>query len=376
MRTTRFPPSVNGPLPPHPGKVAAFSLIEMVGVMGILAILLAALAPALMAAHDRNARDQEQKALESLAQGLRQHILTQRAIPDAAGFPNAVAAQLGWRLAEVTNNVRHQRRVLLFDPRTTNFFPLPYQQTALGLTNAIDPTLGVLFISSLGHPLPASLQSGPATSVAAFSNIWNCADHAVPSGWSWNGDPHDLRITRLSLGEWFVPLVLNYATYLSGGGHQGRFTLDASTTNTLPSTPAFTTRVLRGTVVGLHHHAGTVNTLQVSEVLQHPMSFVYEGDAWRGQLFLGRGLRLTSGLDLQAAHDLFLPAPHNVNAQAGANTTNVILALSNYMKAYVTWQGPPFNNSAYSALKAAQSELESVTSDMLHKPSGGGGGSK
>lgn len=360
--------------PSRPSSIAGFSLIEVIGVVAVLTILLATLAPMMIAGYDRSARDREQRELESIGRALHQHILRNSHIPNAAGFPTAVANQLGWTTSSVTHNPRGLRRAYLLDPRLTNHFPIPFNQSPLGLTNLPNVELGILLLGTVGEPLPAGVVSGFASSQTAYSNLWNLTEGNLPADWTWDGRPEDLRIARVNVGTLFVPLVLNYGTYINpGSGNQGRFTIGNSTTNTLPVSPSYTAHFLRGSLLGLHHHAGTVNTLQVSEVLQHPMSFVYEGDAWRGQLFLGRGMRLTSGLDVQAAHDLFMPAPHNINAQGGANTTNIILALSNYMKAYITWQGPPINNAAYNSVKTYQGQLETLTSDMLHKPSGGGG---
>jgi prepilin-type N-terminal cleavage/methylation domain-containing protein len=375
----KVPPTSRNPacrrlFPPSPSTLPGFSLIEVIGVLAVLSILLATLAPMMIAGYDRAARDREQRELESIGRAIHQHILRNSQIPDAAGFPTAVANQLGWTTTSVTNNPRGLRRAYVLDPRLTNHFPIPFNQSPLGLTNLPNVELGILILGTIGEPLPNGVVSGFASSQIAYSNLWNLAEGSLPADWTWAGRPEDLRIARVNVGTLFVPLVLNYGTYINpGSGNQGRFTIGNSTTNILPTSPSYTAHFLRGSVLGLHHHAGTVNTLQVSEVLQHPMSFVYEGDAWRGQLFLGRGMRLTSGLDVQAAHDLFMPAPHNLNAQGGATTTNIILALSNYMKAYITWQGPPINNAAYNSVKTYQGQLETLTSDMLHKPTGGGG---
>ncbi|MCC7375589.1 MAG: hypothetical protein IT581_13110 [Verrucomicrobiales bacterium] len=349
-----------------------FSVIELVGVLAIMAILAVALVPALMKGYDRVARENESRALESMGNGLRGHVLRFQNIPSATNYASLLATELGWQVSDVVTNARAMRRVYLIDPWITNTLQVPYTQSAMGLTNPITPYVRVVFISSVGATLPASLVSGVASSPAVFSNIWNTAELAVPTGWTWKGNGEDLRMCRVDLDSLFVPVVLNYDTYTVNATNRGRFTVGNSTTNILPNIPSYTANFIKGSVLGLHSHSDSANTLQVREVVQHPLSFVYERDAWRGQLFLGRGLRLTSGLDLQAAHDLFISSPTNMNAQGSpmATPTLVMNALSNYMAAYLAWQtaGFPSKDATYTAVTKAQSDMESASMDLLHKP--------
>ncbi|MBL9135022.1 MAG: hypothetical protein JNK85_04095 [Verrucomicrobiales bacterium] len=353
-------------------RQAGFSVIELVGVLAIMAILAVALIPALMKGYDRVARENESRALESMGNGLRGHILRFQNIPSHTNYSTQLATELGWQVSDVLTNARGMRRVYLIDPWITNTLPVPYTQTALGLTNPITPNVRVVLLSSVGAPLPASLVSGFATSATVFSNIWNAAEQAVPTGWTWKGNGEDLRMCRVDLDSLFVPVVLNYDTYTVNATNRGRFTIGASVTNILPVIPTYTANFIKGTVLGLHSHADSANTLQVREVVQHPLSFIYEKDAWRGQLFLGRGLRLTSGLDLQAAHDLFVSSPTNLNAQGSpmATPTLVVTSLSNYMRAYINWRdaGFPSKDATYTAVTKAQADMESVSMDLLHKP--------
>lgn len=356
----------------HPSRLRrAFSLIEVLGVLSVITILSLALVPALIAGYDRTARERESRALEEMAEGLRSHILRNRNIPDHTTIAAALATELGRQIGTVMTNERGLPRLYVIDPAITNTLPMPFVQTPFGIATNVNPNLGVLFLSSISAPLPVNLTNGFAPGSAAFSNLWNTADGQVPAGWSWAGRGEDLRIQRVNLGTLFVPVILNYDTYTVALTNQGRFTIGNSTTNILPTSPTYVAHYLEGSVLGLHHHAGTTNTLQATEVIKHPMSFVYERDAWRGQLFLGRGFRLTTGMDVQAAHDLFLAAPTNANAKNAADQVAVVNALSNYLRAFLEWRGPPEDPSRAKALADAQSQLESVTVDMIFKPSSG-----
>ncbi len=359
----------------RPALADAFSLVELIGVLAVMTILALALVPVVMQTLDRAARDREARNLESLGAGLEGYILRSRSIPDHTTFAQAIAGEIGWYVGSVQTNERHLRRVYLIDPGILSTLPMPFVQGPFGVTNLIHSNLGVLFLSSVGAPLPDGITSGFASDAAAFSNIWNVADGQVPAGWTWKGRGEDLRVRRLNLDGLFVPLILNYDPYSVTVTNLGRFTIDSSTTNVLPTSPIYSASYLKGTVVGLHHHANMANTLQVAEVLQHPASFIYERDTWRGQLFLGRGMRLTTGLDLQAAHDLFVASPLNANAQGSPQATPalVINAASNYMIAFLAWNAagyPAGHNPTYDAVSAAQSQLESISVDLLHKPSG------
>src|ERR1051325_9967097 len=62
-------------------STAAFSLVEMIGILAVIAILAAALAPSLVRQLDKTAADQESAALKALGDALQQSILRKRYIP-------------------------------------------------------------------------------------------------------------------------------------------------------------------------------------------------------------------------------------------------------------------------------------------------------
>lgn len=359
------PPQAQPPRARH----GAFSLIELLGTLAVITILALALTPILIREFDRHAREAETRQMATLIGGLRSHILRTRSIPGPDTFAQAIATELGLQTADVLLNPRRQPRVLLLDPAITNSIPIPFSQTAVGLTSSVPLASGILLVSSTAQPLPPGIVSGFASSSAAFSNVWITAENAIPQGWSWTGSGHDLRIARLNLGTLFVPLALNYETSFNGVTNLGRFTIDGSTTNALPSIPTFISHYLVGSVLGLHHHAGTTNTLQARLVLQNPASYFYQGAVWRGQAFLGRGMRPTSALDLQAAYDLFVAAPSNSMAQGSPQASPVIVAsaMTSFLQEYVAWRNNGYPAS-HKTLDAAHANLDQVTSDLLHRP--------
>ncbi len=349
----------------------AFSMIELVGVLAVMAILAAALVPALIRTMDRQAREQEGKALTQIREGLRRQILRSRQIPGGSVFAPAVATELGWTSTGVLTNARGLRRVYLLNPAITNALPIPYTQSVWGVTLPLPDTLKAVLLSSVGAELPTNLVNGLATTAAAFTNVWNTAPGAVPAGWTWNGEGDDLRIERLDLGSVFVPLLLNYDTWTVHLTNRGRFTIDQSTTNALPSSlMVYGAAYIRGTMLGLHGHNGTTGTLQTSEVLSEPVTFVYVLNTWRSQLFPRLGSRPVEGLDLQAAHDLFLAAPWNVNAKGSPAVTqaNVVNDLINYMRGYTNWAYGGFTSSGQKTVSSAQNTLDIDSTYLLFKP--------
>jgi hypothetical protein len=368
-----FPPSSSAQPSRRTRAAAGFSLIELLGALTILTILAMALAPVLVREYDRHARERETKSLESLASGLRSHILRTRTIPGHNEYVQAVATEIGMQISDVVLNHRRLPRVLLIDPAVTNVIPIPYTQNFRGITNSIPLSLGMVLVSSVSAPLPNGLVSGFASSSAAFNAIWSAAENTVPAGWSWSGRGEDLRIIRVNLGTLFVPLALNYDTITMGAANRGRFTIDGSSTNTLPTTPTFISNYLIRSVLGLHHHSGSADTLQAQIVLQTPTSFTYQGSAWRGQAFLTRGASPTSALDLQTVHDFFVSSPDNDEAQGSPAVTPeaVVDALSEYMQAFIDWRDAGYP-TRHRTLDDAQDNLDEVTDDLLHHASNNG----
>ncbi len=285
-----------------------FTLIELIGTLTIISILAMMLTPMLMLEVDRATRRDEEDRLKRMATAYEQAVSRNRSIPSSTNWATVVANQIGWRDGEVQANARGNARVYLIDPAlrvgTTSSSVLPYSQTWQG---SLPPTSArVVFVSSLGEPLPDTLTSGVASSTNVFNNIWAASTEEMPSGWTWTGRAADLRIQRVLLEPLLVPVVLN-----SFDAAMGRFGLDAGATN-LMTTNVFSTWYLKGTALRLHGNDGT---LQSTEVIQDAVSYVYENGIWRGRAFMSMGSKRLSGQDLQDALDLFLASPWNANAK-------------------------------------------------------------
>lgn len=358
-------------LDPHPLRPvtrrpgAAWTLIELLGVLAIIAILALVLVPILIRQFDRLAREQEQKNLKDMAAAFEATVRRTRQIGTVDTFPALVAGELGWRQNAVLTNERGLRRVFLADPRlrvgpTTNSV-LPYTQDWQGTVQPVNPR--ILLVSPLSLPMPGTLASGVLASTNDFDLLWNSPEGTVPNSWGWDGQPEDFLVERIELGPTFVPVVLNHQS-----PNYGQFGTDAGATNAMNSA-VYSTWYVRGTVLRLHGEAGE---LQTTEIIQDPVSFVYENGRWRGRLFLGAGTRELTGLDLQMAAERFLASPWNPNAKQSADQAKVVNALSNYMVAYIGWAQGGFsyanNNAAYSAVGTMQTALQNVSVDLLFKP--------
>ncbi|MCP5523366.1 MAG: hypothetical protein H7A46_17665 [Verrucomicrobiales bacterium] len=348
----------------------AFSLMELVAVMAILTLLSVVVVPVLIQVFDRMARTAEEERMTRLIEGLKGHVLRNRNIPFTNNLAAAIGTEIGLDPDAVLTNARGLRRVCLLDPAITNSLPIPFTQDWRGVTNNMPRLMGVLLVSSISRDLPATLVSGFTASSAAFSNIWYAADGALPTGWTWEGEPDDLILKRLNLRDLFVDVTLNYDTWTVSFTNLGRFTVDNSATNTLPGfSTVYSTRYLAGTVLGLHSHDGLTDTLESSEILRDPCSYVYEIDTWRGRLFTGRGVKLLGGLDLQSAHDLFLAAPWNANAKGNpaADQQMVVDDMTAYMEAYLEWAEGGFQ-SKFGLVNEAKVKLDTDATYLIFKP--------
>ncbi|MGC8989777.1 MAG: hypothetical protein ACP5MD_06620 [Verrucomicrobiia bacterium] len=338
-------------------RPAAWSLIEMVGVIAIIAVLSLAIAPALMKQITQANKEAETKMLERLADGLQRSILREHRIPGSTDFAQAIARELGLDQASVLYNRAGQQRVYLIHPGMrigpNGNSSLPFTQDWQG---SVAPTNArVMLISSLSVPLPTGIQSGPAPSADAFENIWDTAEDNVPSGWTgWGGSGALLIIRRINLGLLFVQVALN-----NNSADTGRFAID---NDTVTRQAPWMNSYLINTKLQL---CGSDGSLQTTEIVNDPVSYVYDNGVWRGKPFTNRDPRRLSGADLQAAYDLFMASPENPNGKA--TKTEVVSAMTNFMTLYTNWAAQNFPKSLQSDVKKAAMRLDNVLEDYLFK---------
>jgi prepilin-type N-terminal cleavage/methylation domain-containing protein len=160
------------PNAPYLGN-AAFTLIEMIGVMAIMAIMAATLAPNVLKSIERAAVRAEADTLRALGEQARLYLRDNAVPPTAANWNTVLGTYASLSPAEILTNRRQMNRVYVADPVAAN-------QRAL---------------------IVSSMRTGVATQTAAyigangtrFSDVWNWNTSAVPltppPGWgAWTRD--------------------------------------------------------------------------------------------------------------------------------------------------------------------------------------------
>ena len=165
---------------------AAFSLIEMIGVLAMMAILASVIAPSAMKMMDLAAVRAEEETLKNLAREVVRYVRDTGDVPTGADWVTKLQSYSELNAGELTNNKRQRARVFLFDATT---------QRAMFLS-VMSPN------ATLGVPTTVSSQN--------FQRIWDTADNQIPTtqswaGWSaWNAVPNShqhLVIQRIHLGK-------------------------------------------------------------------------------------------------------------------------------------------------------------------------------
>lgn len=366
---------------PWPSINSAFTLIEMVGVLAVIAILALILIPVLIRQMDRVALDKETKLLKTFADGLRQQIINTRYIPDHTTHPtwySMIASNLGLSTNQVLINDRRVARVFLIDPT----FELrrfgesaskpPYRQNANGaMDNPNSPPFRnprLMILSSIAQPLPVA--SGVST---AFNTIWNTEEGKVPADSAWNSfqKGEDLRIQRVHLGDLFVDLSLNL---LDSSSPAYPYAIHGEFGTQLFVDPRY---FLDSSLLELYDGCSSTNvTLRYSEILHRSKSFSFVGCSWQqGDDSVTRRLDRPRPLDLQLASNEFLSLTNfnpwrdgwpSQNSTNKIHTTNVISAMTNYMRRYIDWRlAQPNAASGDQPLRDAQTELNNSTLWMI-----------
>ena len=360
---------IDGDFAARSGKTecAAFSLIEIIGVLAILGVVAAAVASATIRRLDIAASNLESTNLVSFATALQNSALRTRYIPGPTGTSNwvqMIATELNVNPFLISTNSRNLRRVLMVDPN--NSLSLPYRQTIAGTGSILPPTGRFMILSSLGPAFPGLLTDGATND---FNTIWTTPDGAVPAlpasnplnGWSGKGS--DLVVQRIDLSSLFVHLVL--WNYPPPNPPQGFYQLDLATNVTPVQPTSVNTYLLRNTILSLLDDR---QTNQVNQILGRDSAFFYIQSVWRGTLDFGLGLGQGStnilesskmGAAFAATAAAFLSSRYNTNASAGTTPPIVLNAMSNLMYSYdlYAYQNLFPNGPAATTVKTQQDNL-------------------
>lgn len=338
-----------------PQRETAGALVWVMAMLATISILAAALMPHQIRSLSAADRQREAEALQRLKEGLREYILNTRSVPAASTVFTNVANTLGWEIGMTRTNHRGNPRLYLVDPNfrigATTASTLPFVQGILGFTNISN--LRLLFLSSVGQPLPAIITNPGTNAAQVFSMLWHAPEGAEPVGWSWGGNWADIRIARLSLDPMITRVRFLDYNYTS---KKGRFSVDnTNVTRQLPECDYSTMYFVR-TQIGLHSHVSPYR-LQVMQVLQDvPLAtngppylmgptFVYEGGQWRGILYKGTNAQKHNGDDLQWAYEIFMSGPANVYHVGSVTQTSLTTRMWEYMSNYVRWTELGFSSS-------------------------------
>jgi prepilin-type N-terminal cleavage/methylation domain-containing protein len=321
----------------HAGSTfdAAFTLIEMIAVLSVIAILVAAVVPPIIRRVDRATWMKETEDMKAIADSYTQYVVRTKIVPGTNTWATAIAGQMSLASSSITTNSRRIARAFLVDPSYViggSVAGQPYTQTSNGVAK---PTSArVIFVSSLARALP--IATGVPSS-PEFNAIWNTAEGAKPATWTnWAGTGEDLRIKRLNLEPLFYQLIL--VNHSSDTNVVPSYSIDNSGTAVVPAGAIGLDKYfLDSTTVGLHDKTGAV---QIRQLLKRSISYMFEADAWRGQVQGDQQSHSASGSDFYNHAVTFL-SPQNNNPWGehaqGASQWGVMIAMYTFMFDYTYW---------------------------------------
>jgi type II secretory pathway pseudopilin PulG len=185
-------------------RPAAFTLIELVGVLAIMAIMAAVIAPSALRSMNRTAEQAEAQNLSGLGAQVALYLRDQGTAPTPANWTTALAQYAGMSSVNLGANSLGISRVYVTDP-------------------AANPTPRAMILSSMRRNLALPTAANIATA-AAFSSIWQTPDGSVPpvSGWAgWAGwaatagGGEYLVIQRINLGYVYATDLRNFTITLN-----------------------------------------------------------------------------------------------------------------------------------------------------------------
>jgi type II secretory pathway pseudopilin PulG len=278
----------------HPQPVAAFSLIEVIGVLAVFSILAAVILPNLVRKIAEANGTREEQNLAVLSRGLTDYVRTRQEIPGGLSWVSNVATFTGLNADEVSRvnpTDSNSARVYLVYPE---FTPSSGSDPVLTTSSAgfVAPTNArVLFLSTTKTSLALPVSSGKASNTAAnrdaFDSIWNWnfdpSTKAPPSGWPavWNQNGEHLHVRRLNLAPFFHHLTVSntqFPTNVPFAKFNNLATVAFDATNAVDA------YYLEGTVVRLYKHdtpyAGppaNPDQLDLTHTVEADVNFIYSG---------------------------------------------------------------------------------------------------
>jgi type II secretory pathway pseudopilin PulG len=252
----------------HPDldRSAAFTLIEMIGVLAIMAIMASVLVPNVLRSMDRAAVRAEAETLKALGEQVRLYTRIYGAPPASGTWQTDLASRADLAAVDILTNRRGMARNYVLDTTTA---PVPR----------------LMIISSMRGGLVI-----PAISAAQFQSIWQTADKTVPAGWAaWAavaGSAEQLLIERVNL----QPI---YQTELVNVTFNNRGAVPVRCSYILPSQPAVTVtqtvpvsppglplplKLPAGVRVDLYDTAGKLNYAYVAR--DPGQAFEFNGTNW------------------------------------------------------------------------------------------------
>jgi prepilin-type N-terminal cleavage/methylation domain-containing protein len=357
-------------------RPSAFTLIEMVGVLAVLAILASVLIPAIVKRIDQAVRVRDAAELNGMATAFQSAVQRTGQIPaGGSSLVSALATEMAVSATQIATNSRRVARAFVVDPNLwigSSSGGLPYDQrispfgtrTNIGGTALPGVNLRLMIISSIAQPLPT---------ISNFNDTWATPDGAVPSSWPANwGRAEDLTIQRMDVTRYFKRVILNPIDTDSFGSFAIESGQSISATNPVPS--IIDSWYLQGTTLRLcDTNTPGICTIEAKTAIQADASYVFENEAWRGQLSgwgtngpipaitIPGGINAANQFTMWATNISVLPV--NTHASGAYLPLAIASDFYSFMNTYNVWAANDFKGNP-GPINQAATAVNNVTADM------------